>query len=57
LGKKQSQQGRGRSLAPNKIKGVSHEMAHKSKYETKKSQSLEKRRKFPRKTWWWKEFF
>jgi hypothetical protein len=54
---KQSQRGRGKSPAQNKGKGVTHEKAHKSNDEIEKSHiSLGKRRKFPRKTWWWKKF-
>ena len=34
LARKQSQRGRGKIQAPNKIKGVTHERTHKSKDET-----------------------
>jgi hypothetical protein len=39
LARKKIQQGRGRSLAPNKGKGVAHGKAHKSKDETEKLHS------------------
>ena len=43
LARKQSQRGRGKIPAPNKIKGVTHEIAHKCKDETKKPHSHSKR--------------
>jgi purine nucleoside phosphorylase len=43
LARKQNQRGRGRSLVPNKGKGVSHDKAQKAKDETEKAHSHSKR--------------
>jgi hypothetical protein len=43
LAKKQSQQGRGKSPAPNKSEGVTHAKSHKSKDEAEKPHSHSKR--------------
>ena len=43
LARKQSQRGRGKILAPNKVKGVSHDKAHNSKDEVETPHSHSKR--------------
>jgi hypothetical protein len=59
LARKQSQRGRGKISTPNKDKGVSHDKAHNSKDEAETPESTRslKKRKFPRKTGWWKKLF